>query len=814
MPPRAALASPHTPPLIAAWLLDLAMVAVLALVLVQCTVGLSPEIYWDVSPLRETQFVEASAAGHRDANAITVLGPASVAWLTVLSVATAGLALLAHGLAGGRIAWTPLALALVGAIFAGYHMMQDAGSLFRGQIWIGAVMLALAAFHLGQHSRQRRFMAAALIAMLIPLALHAITYLLFEHPATVEFFTQRERESVAQRGWTWESPQHLIYRRRLTTPEAGGVFGLSNVLGSLCAAMALLAAGASIGMLRPGRAVQALVPALAMASGWVAVLLTGSRGAMLAMALVMALLLAIWLIDWKWGVAWARGWRRHTFAMLATLMLVMAVGAVIARGMSGPPSSAEGERSLLFRFHYWQGAVRMLEQGPVRRDLLGVGPGNFKDLYASVKNPVNPEDVTSTHNVILDLVVMLGVGGVAWAALLLICLWRAARGSTAKTGEPGPPPEVEEAEASDTWSTRRRIISIVVVTVVVFGTQYGVQLLAAPLIENMLAWMVGMLAFAGITLLLTRPGWINDRWLNIGLFAAATMLLLHNQIEMTFYHQGAAALAWMVVGLAGGSGSVRLPPLPSEGDAGGWGEGDRRAQRPPSASPHQSPSPNLSLRRERDQKCGASAWPAIVMAGVLFLLAIFLVANVAVPVTAQQASMALAVERARNGDLDATQAALRRARNSVPIDAAVYSAQVEVLMVIADDAARRGDYRRAQQGMDEALVALDQAAAAGLKETGLIRLRAQVQSFAALMLRQPARMEEAASLWRQVTQRQPASISAAIDLADTFWMLGRADEARAEYRRALKLSDQAYLDPLTQLSETERGRIEARLKGR
>ena len=41
--------------------------------------------------------------------------------------------------------------------------------------------------------------------------------------------------------------------------------------------------------------------------------------------------------------------------------------------------------------------------------------------------PRSPEEVTSAHSMVVDWVSMLGVSGLAWAALVGILLWRAGR---------------------------------------------------------------------------------------------------------------------------------------------------------------------------------------------------------------------------------------------------------------------------------------------------------------------------------------------------------------------------------------------------
>ncbi|NJL30562.1 MAG: hypothetical protein HC898_02420 [Phycisphaerales bacterium] len=204
---------------------------VLALVMVQALVAIMPELYWDVSPLTEPESVPSLA-----------LGPTGVAWLTVLSVIVCSLTLLLNKQANQPAQQVALALGLVGIGFANWHMISGDGmDAFRSNAWIGAVALGLAASQLMQHESARRILWAGLLALSIPLLLWAMWAIYVDHPATVKFFLQREAQTITQRGWEINSPQHLIYKRRLMQPEATGAFGFANTFGSMMTAMMMLA---------------------------------------------------------------------------------------------------------------------------------------------------------------------------------------------------------------------------------------------------------------------------------------------------------------------------------------------------------------------------------------------------------------------------------------------------------------------------------------------------------------------------------------------------------------------------------------------
>ncbi|NJL30561.1 MAG: hypothetical protein HC898_02415 [Phycisphaerales bacterium] len=85
---------------------------------------------------------------------------------------------------------------------------------------------------------------------------------------------------------------------------------------------------------------------LTMAAG-LALWLSGSRGALLT-----ALLAGGWLLIRAWQPHW-----RKLSMLAAGLLLILPIVVVVIRLMVGPPTTVEGERSLLFRGFYWQGRL-------------------------------------------------------------------------------------------------------------------------------------------------------------------------------------------------------------------------------------------------------------------------------------------------------------------------------------------------------------------------------------------------------------------------------------------------------------------------
>ncbi len=247
-------------------------------------------------------------------------------------------------------------------------------------------------------------------------------------------------------------------------------------------------------------------------------------------------------------------------------LVVMAIVVTVGRGAMGPPSApaefvpqveVQGERSLLFRAQYWSAAARMWAQHPV----LGVGPRGFAEHYLVTKDPLNPESVTSSHNVLIDFVSMLGVGGIAWSLLLLGWLGAAGRAAGSARFDACQPDR--DLAADYRQNELRKNVKIAAAA---GGVIFGICLLvlrSGLYLDTALLWLMAAGGFIAVAGVLATPGRVSDAGQRWGLFAAAAFVMVHNQVEMSFFQPGPVALLWVLLGLAGGMGagpSVAPPP--------------------------------------------------------------------------------------------------------------------------------------------------------------------------------------------------------------------------------------------------------------
>ncbi len=684
----------------------------------------------------------------------TALGPTMIAWLHVLTILLSATALAISVAAGGALRWTWIGLAAVGVVAAATHLGGPVEQWLQVGAWVSAACVGVAAAHLAQHDLPRRWMVAALIALLVPLALAGAFYVLVEHPMTVEDYRQRKAEILASRGWTEGSSSAEIFERRATDPSVIGAYGLSNVFGSVIGGLTLLALGTAAATFRRETLRHApawwVLPAVTLFGG-VTLVLTQSKGAAAAVLAGLGLLVLIEL---------APRWRLPRWAAAAggAGLVVAAILAVFLRGWIGAPETWEGERSLLFRWYYWEAAARSMAAASPVDWLRGIGPERFHVEYELHKNPLSPEVVTSTHSVFVDWATMLGIGGLAWGALLLVWIVRplAVRG----TDDPVDP-FVASAEPHPG-------LVAAALAAVVFGTQYFVRV-SQLWIDSVLVWLLGVIGFIAVASLLApffRP---SARVLGIGALVAATTIVVHAQIEMTFFHYPALPMAWLLVGLGGGSAAPR-----------------RSTETGP-------------------RGIGAAAGVAAAMAA----LAVALVPTYAAPMTSVQARLADAASAMQQGQPMAALDALDAAGRIAPADPRILRWRVQLRLEWASEASRVGARDQLEPSLGAALVLLD-------RDHEVIgpmpdRLRSSIHQLAGDITGSASQYRRAAEARAAAVELSPYNLEDVLTLAALRESVGDDEAARQAWRRALRLSEQKYLDPAEQLDPQRRATIEAKL---
>lgn len=714
--------------------------------LLPCVVPFSPAIYFAGDPRLH------------DANElITSLGPTGQVWWMTLLIALAACGLGWHARLRRRVVWWTVGIAVAVSAAGLYQMWSVAANILPVGATVAATWAAVAMHHLAQQPRVRRWAAALLLAMAMPFVIESATYVLLDHPMTVANFESNRQASLEQRGMEPGSHAAKTFERRLSDNAAVGAFGLSNVYGTVCAGITLFAGGcAFFGLLRERKHPIHILLACLGVVALVTLLMTQSKGATLAAVAAGGVIMA--------ACVFCRSIAARRLLPWACVALVgVAFAAVLMRGAMGPPQTSAGERSLLFRYHYWIGAARVMADATVGDLLIGVGPATFHEHYPRVKPAINPEEVQSAHNVLVDHVLMFGVVGVLLSGMLLVWLVLAARRAMRSAGE-GPSTPVHSDRP---WyePSRQTVTVALLCGIVLFGAEAVVRSWSLLTYSGVLGWFAGLAGFVVVVSILVDAEAWSGRTIRFGLAAALLVVLTHSQIEMAFYQGNAVAVVMLIAGVAS-AGGARAP----------------------------------------------STKGGFVAAGVGLVTVLAMAVFIAVPLTKHQGQLATAEAQLQRRDARAAIASLTRAADVLPTDLTAYRWQVALWLEGAQAYHGRGQAATVASMLAQAIAAAERA------QVNAPEARLQVdRMFHAIY--QVADGVDGSRPWQQLelelladmTALRPHDLDLHLRMADLLWLEGRQDEAERLYRRCLEIDANYYLDPLRQLEDAERRELRMRL---
>ncbi len=479
------------------------------------------------------------------------LGPTGSLLLDVALLLVASLVFAGEARAGRRVSGVLLLLALLPAVPIAWHGSTDALDLFRGATWLAAAIGAVAAAHLARDAACRGILLAGLLGGLVPLVVRGAEQIFIEHGETLRAFQANKAAFFAERGWDPQGAAARNYERRLAQPEATGWFALSNIFSG---AMAFGLVACTLSVLRSMRTRRMdegrhgeraslqfpLVPVLGALGCGALLIANGSKGALAAAALAL-------------GVGGILAWRGRIprAPLIAGSLLVVALAAPLLRGMM-PEEALGGERSLLFRSQYLEGAGRAFV------DTLpwGTGPDGLQDAYLRLKPERSPEDVQSAHAMLTDWLAMLGPWTIGWIALVGAALLRGSRVVERDDGANDLP--------DDESVTRRGPVLGAALAVALLPLVVG-AMAEAPILSAWW-WITRGLSAAGaivVVLAMDALGRADDRWAVIAAWGAGLALLLQAQVEMLAFQPGfvvTLALALGLLGAMAGGARAAAPP--------------------------------------------------------------------------------------------------------------------------------------------------------------------------------------------------------------------------------------------------------------
>ena len=486
-----------------------------ALVAARCLIGITSDPHFDVDPLQNP----LPWFG---------IGPAGVLLFSVLALLAGTLILLGERASGrgfDRVLFLAAMLPLVAIVI---HGSLDAADLWRGIDWFTAAFSAVALAHAMRAPGIRATVLGGLLGVVALLSVQGAYELLVEHPAMVAFFEGNRDAMLRSFGWEPGSVQAALYERRLQQPEASGWFGLANLFSALMVVGLVALLGCLNRRTSSGGTMLMVLVAIGLA-GLVA--LNGSKGALVAAVIGILMICAPACVS---GLK--ASWRTLP-GRLAVGMLLLVLLVVVVRGQSGDAFLGD-ERSLLFRWHYLLGAVRMVTHHP----WLGVGPDGFQEAYLLLKPELSPEDPVSAHNMLLDWLAAFGVFGVSWIFLLAMLALRGGRTEEDAVGATD--------SAGATW-----LVPVGLAVACGFGVLVELPTLSplAIVIRTIGLALAVTIAVVVRDAMLRLPSW-RQGWC---LGAILAVLLALGSIDMLFMQAGTVAIAWAFVGACATAGRCR-----------------------------------------------------------------------------------------------------------------------------------------------------------------------------------------------------------------------------------------------------------------
>lgn len=554
--------------------------AILGAALLRAMVTHAPMPFWDVDPrVTPIPISDGPRTGWLLLDVLgaplTGLGPSGSMLLDAMALLGATIAMLGVRAARHPIRWWSIGLALAGSLVALAHgAVVHGGSLdhlYRASAWIAAIWSGLAVWHASRDRGVRRLAVGLLLGFGVMLAFKGMLQIAIEHPATLELFHANKSEQLASRGWEPGSAAARLYERRLTQAEASGWFGLANVYATFMAGLLVALVGLGIAWAWHKRRLDLasssiLMLGLACGAGLV---LSGSKAGLGAAAIGLGCGLLVIL---RRTLGSRRGWtpmRARTGSVLALVAIAIPLLAVGVRGVIG---TRLDELSLLFRSYYLRGAVRVIADHP----LIGVGPGGFQSGYLRARPPLSPEEVDSPHSVFFDWLATLGLGGLAWSALLTGALWLGGRslvpsglGDRDRAVGAAPEPDAVRPKTRLYWLAGAGLVSSVLALVLERGA--SPPLLIASAISS--AEPVPIPAvLLGLAITLGMVGaWIAAAWAiasrpltgltGLALAGGAIALVVHAQLDMAPVRIGSASLLLVMIGALLGDGDEQAAPI-------------------------------------------------------------------------------------------------------------------------------------------------------------------------------------------------------------------------------------------------------------
>jgi len=330
-------------------------------------------------------------------------------------------------------------LVVVGIVVSSLAASDKALALYWGSGLLIGLILMVCTRRLADRPWKIRLAVIVVVTLGAVFATKAWIREKIEIDQTWQNYLEMRNDFWAKQGKTLDDPTVKMFEARMLSRDNGGFFFHGNLGGMYLATVLFVGLGLVVDRWR--RKDQPLGTAWLIGAGVLvltilsALVLTLSKGAILATTMTLLILAAIWVFRRQLTAHF------RTSVIGTALLLLITVGVVVGYGLT---KQTLPTLSMAYRWQYWTASYHMFLDHP----LAGVGLGNYGHYYQRYKLPEAEEEVTSPHNYIVQGFTQMGViGGLGFTLLPIAILYQIARScrssiqnqkSKIKNSPPGP----------------------------------------------------------------------------------------------------------------------------------------------------------------------------------------------------------------------------------------------------------------------------------------------------------------------------------------------------------------------------------------
>ncbi len=444
-----------------------------------------------------------------------------------------------------------LTLFVLAAAIAAAGASDKRAAINQTLMLLGPLFAALLLAQILNTDLRVRLVLAVIVGLGVVSAYQCAEQRFVSNRATIEQYEQDPKMLLDPLGIEPGTFPHFLFEHRLYSQGIRGHFTTSNSAASFSvlasfAALVLLLRRRADRKAHPEELPPSLLPALAAVMALTGLLLTKSKGGILAF--IVGLALFAWLLAFRRQLATHR---RLAFAVVVPLVLLVAgTSGYVAVRYGLQHGSLPGGNSMLVRWQYWAASAQMYAD----HAWTGVGLGNFSNYYTHYKPAPALESVSDPHNVLLSLLTQCGpLGLLGFLAMVFVPLWRVAV----------PAGEVPLSESEGSPQPFRRpalgVLFVVLGSLLVLRpmliptTSSGIMevflyevitLYVAPAA----AFLIGfVLIVAPLEPTLPSPSPFSRTILSAAMSSAVLAVLLHNLVDFAIFEPGVWMTFWVTI---------------------------------------------------------------------------------------------------------------------------------------------------------------------------------------------------------------------------------------------------------------------------